>query len=78
MATPRRRIIRPEVLQPVDSRIRRRLQKLKANHVREEAALARWRTRLRRAFNAVAKVQRTLLRIERQIAQLEEQQRCPE
>jgi hypothetical protein len=38
----------------------------------ERAALARWQTRLKRAFNAVEKCQRKIARLERNITHLEE------
>jgi hypothetical protein len=67
MSTPRRRIVRPAT--PPDGEHRRRLQheKLRTRLERERAALARWQTRLRRAFNAVEKHQRAVARLERQL-----------
>ena len=38
----------------------------------DPAALARWMTRLKRAFNSVQKIQQRLIRIERNIARLED------
>lgn len=70
MSLPRRRIIRPAPTptQTIDpskqlERLRQRLQK-------ECTALARWQSKLKRSFNAVAKCQRTIARIERQLNQL--------
>jgi hypothetical protein len=37
----------------------------------ERAALARWQKRFRRAFNAVEKFQRIIIRLERRIAHQE-------
>jgi hypothetical protein len=73
MAAPRRRLIRPATApDPHRSRQQRRLQKLRDQIKREEAALARWRTRLKRAFNAVGKHLKCLNRLERQLAQMED------
>jgi hypothetical protein len=48
------------------------MQKLRAQLEHERIALARWQKRLKRAFNAVEKCQRTITRFERQITHLEE------
>jgi hypothetical protein len=47
------------------------LQKLRTKLVKERNDLARWMTRLRRAFNATDKHHRTIVRLERQINHLE-------
>ena len=72
MATPRRNLVRPTVppttvRQPANQR----LLKLRGRRDKERTALARWMTRLRRAFHAVERTQLRLSRIERQIAQQE-------
>jgi hypothetical protein len=45
--------------------------KLRARLERERAALARWQTRPKRAFNAVQKCQRAVQRLERHIHRAE-------
>jgi hypothetical protein len=73
MSTPRRRIIRPQPPAPAtDARRQRRLERLRANLEKERQALARWKTRLRRAFRAVEKHTRNVLRLEKQIHDQEE------
>jgi hypothetical protein len=71
--TPRRRIIRPTPpVSEVHPHHDRRQQKLRARLEKERLALSRWMTRLKRAFHSVEKIQRAILRVERQIALLEE------
>ena len=50
----------------------RRVQKLRTRLDAERAALSRWQTKLRRAFNSVEKLQRSIQRIERLLGYLEE------
>ena len=72
MSTPRRRIVRPPVAAvPPDPNRTRRLQRLRARLEKERAALARWMVRLRRAFHALERRQRSAARVERQITTLE-------
>lgn len=72
MSTPRRRLVRPALSTTLRPRPDRQLQKLRTRLETERAALARWQTKLRRAFNSVAKFQKSITRIERQLARLEE------
>jgi hypothetical protein len=70
MATPRRRIIRPATESPQpDPARQRRLQKLRARWLVEQGALERWWKRLRRAFNAIEKHQRSIKSLDKQFAQ---------
>ncbi len=69
--TPRRRIVRPTPSIVTRPRPDPRIQKLRARLEVERAALARWMTRLRRAFHSVERIQRRLVRLERQIARLD-------
>lgn len=71
MTTPRRRLIRPatQVANPAPNAMQ--LQKLRAKLAKERGDMARWMTRLRRAFNAMDKHQRAIARYERQINNLE-------
>lgn len=71
-ATPRRRIIRPANPQANSQHHDRQNQKLRARLEQERTALNRWMARLRRAFHSVEKIQRRVVRLERQIANLEE------
>jgi hypothetical protein len=71
MATPRRRLIRPPVI-PNQANQQRKIQKLREHLARERNALARWQTRLKRAFNAVEKAQKHVVRLEKQLANLGE------
>jgi hypothetical protein len=72
MSAPRRRLIRPATSAAPDPQQQRRLQKLRASLERERAALARWMSKLKRAFHAFEKAQQRTTRLERQIAQMEE------
>ena len=70
MTLPRRRLIRSA---PVTTPERpRQIQKLRERLEKERVALARWQTRLKRAFNAVEKSQKRIARIERQLTHLED------
>jgi len=72
MSVPRRRLVRPEVApEQASAQNQRKIQKLRDRLERERAALARWQTRLKRAFNAVEKAQKCIARIHRQINHLE-------
>ena len=70
MVTPRRNIVRP-VSSSTAVTSQRQVQRLRARLDRERIALARWQTRLRRAFNSVEKHQRSSARLERKIAHME-------
>ena len=70
-ATPRRRIIRPPspaANPPTD----RQTQMLRSRLEKERATLARKLVKLKRAFHAFEKSQRTVVRLERKINELEE------
>jgi len=67
MATPRRRLIRSMRPEPLHPQLQRRINKQRARLDHERLALSRWQKRLRRAFNAVEKCQKTIARIERQL-----------
>jgi hypothetical protein len=69
MATPRRRLIRPTSF-PMTS-VQKRVRKLRDCLEREHLALARWQSKLRRAFNRVAKINRRIVQLERQLAKTE-------
>ncbi len=72
MSTPRRRLVRPPTTaQELDPNRTRRLQRLRARLEKERAALVRWMVRLRRAFHAMERLQRSAARVERQITTLE-------
>ena len=72
MSAPRRRLIRPAP-NPVPTPDRSRLiQRLRDRLERERATLARWQTKMKRAFNAVTKFQKCIARIERQLTQMED------
>ena len=70
MTTARRRLVRPApaTTPTIDHR---RLQRTRGNLDRERTVLARWMSRLRRAFHAVEKSQLKISRLERTIQQLE-------
>jgi hypothetical protein len=70
MTLPRRRLVRPPVAPAPDLGHQR--ARLLARLGQERIALARWMARLRRAFHAVEKYQRSITRLERQLAHQEE------
>lgn len=71
MTVPRRRIIRPVPTEPHQGAGRRQIDRLRGRLDTERAALARWQTRMRRAFNACTKCQQRIARLERQLTRLE-------
>jgi len=73
MSTPRRRIVRPaRQANPTVQQRQRRAQRLRGRLVEDRTALARWMSRLKRAFHAVEKLQQRVARLDRQLASLEE------
>ena len=49
-----------------------KIQRLRSRLDHERTTLARWQTKLKRAFNRVERCQKFITRIERQLAQLED------
>jgi septal ring factor EnvC (AmiA/AmiB activator) len=69
----RRRLIRPrDNVPPPRPNRERALQKLRVRLQQERTALARWQKKLKRAFNTVTKLQKSIARIERQLTKKEE------
>jgi hypothetical protein len=69
-AARRRNVIRPPASSTHSAS--RRLPGLRSKLVREQEALARWMTRLKRAFHSFEKFQEKTARLEKQIRTLEE------
>jgi hypothetical protein len=69
MPEPRRRIVRPT---PTPLPVSRRLTKLRSRLENEQRLLTGWMVRLKRSFNAFDKYQRRVIRLEREIRQLEQ------
>lgn len=67
MNEPRRRIIRPPLVATASSMLERRRHQLNL----ERAGLARWLSRLKRAFHKVDRHHRRIRSLERQITRLE-------
>jgi hypothetical protein len=76
MSTVRRRILRSELPVPpatvLEQRRRRAHEKLNSQLERERATLARWMTRLKRAFHAVERGQLRVARFERKLTELDQ------
>jgi hypothetical protein len=71
MSTTRRRhVLRPSA--PTNQTASRRLPALRTRLEREQEALSRWMTRLKRAFHSFEKLQQRTARLEKQIRTLEE------
>ena len=73
MAAPRRVVLRPQ-RPAADSDAQRQQRTLAQRRTRlqkEQQALVRWMSRLKRAFHAVEKQQRRVTSLERSIARLE-------
>ena len=74
MTTIRRRVLRPPRLpsQPVPvDRFRLAVEKKHRQLEQERIVLARWMTRLKRAFHSIERRQVRVVRLEREIARLE-------
>jgi hypothetical protein len=69
--SPRRRVLRPARTSADDSNRQRVLHKKRTRLHDEQQSLLRWMSRLKRAFHAVEKQQRTIARLERELARLE-------
>ena len=69
---PRRRVLRPPQSSTVDARRLRKLTRQRAQLASEQQSLVRWMTKLKRAFHAVEKQQKSIARLEREIARLEQ------
>jgi hypothetical protein len=68
----RRRLIRPQIdSAPPSPNRERAIQKLRVRLDQERAALVRWQKRLKRAFNAVTRLEKSIARIERQLTKKE-------
>ena len=74
MSTPRRRILRANrnAAAVADPGRQRQLEKRRGRLEQERASLAKWMTRLKRAFHAVEKQQRRIAGLERQLVRLEQ------
>ena len=69
----RRRLIRPRNKpSPPSPNRERAIQKLRARLEQEQKALVRWQKRLKRAFNTVTRLQKSIARTERQLAKKED------
>jgi hypothetical protein len=71
MTTPRRRIIRPTSTSTSTPDQSQQVQKLRAKLDTERRGLARWLSRLRRAFTAMNKHSERITRLERQITKIQ-------
>ncbi len=73
MTPPRRCIVRSGPAPAVhDGRRQQQLQRLRARLEQEQATLARWMSRLKRAFHAVEKGQLRVTRLQKKIARQED------
>ena len=69
---PRRRVLRPRCTPAENSAHARKLAARRDRLQKEQASLARCMAKLRRAFHAVEKQQKTITRLEREIARLQQ------
>ena len=72
MTMPRRRLIRTVATPVVAPERTGQVQKLRERLEKERAALTRWQSKMKRAFNAVGRCQARIARIERQLTQRED------
>ena len=72
MSQPRRRLLRPPRPMADDGPRQTKLLARRARLEAEQQSLARWMSRLKRAFHAVEKQQQKVTRLEREIARLQQ------
>src|SRR5262249_48303078 len=72
MANARRCIVRPASNPATNQHRDHQIEKLRTRLGHERGSLARWQTRLKRAFTTVEKHKKRITRLERQIAFLED------
>lgn len=72
MTRPRRRLLRSTPSASENGRHHQLLAARRARLESEQQSLARWMTRLKRAFHAVERSQRKATRLAREIARLEQ------
>jgi len=72
MSVPRRRLVRPSPVADIAAlRRQERIDKLRQQLMHDDAALIRWKSRLRRAFRAMDRLQQKIDRIVKTLATLE-------
>jgi hypothetical protein len=69
VTTARRCVLRSAPTSMTDSRLQQRLAKVREQLSDERVSLARWMSRLRRAFHAIEKHQSRIGRLERRLRQ---------
>ncbi len=74
MSIVRRRVLRPARAEPSAHRRQRQIDRRRDRLEKERVALARWLSRLRRAFHALEKSQRRIASLERQLRQIASEQ----
>jgi hypothetical protein len=72
MSVPRRRLVRPVLAPEPDQQRHHLVQKLRVRLEQERRVLARWMSKLKRAFHQVEKLSARISRIERNITRLED------
>ena len=72
MSMPRRRLVRPALAPDSDQQRHHQVQKLRVRLEQERQVLARWMSKLKRAFHQVEKLSARISRIERNITRLED------
>ena len=72
MTAPRRRVLRPPRTSAEESRRQQKLHRRRGQLQKEQQGLARWMTKLKRAFHAMEKQQGRVARLERELAKLEQ------
>jgi hypothetical protein len=72
MSSPRRRLLRPPSPPSENGRRHQLLATRRTKLEAEQQSLARWMSRLKRAFHAVERLQLRVTRMEREIARLEQ------
>ncbi len=66
---PRRRVLRPRTAPAPDPRQTARVQRWREQLAKDRESLKRWMSRLKRAFTTVERLQASVGRIERRLAQ---------
>ena len=72
MTRPRRRVLRNSRTHSDDPQCQQKIARRREKLKKEQEGLSKWMTKLKRAFHAVEKHQKTVARLERELAQLDQ------
>lgn len=72
MSSPRRRVLRNALTAAEDPQRQKKIVRRREKLQKEQEYLSKWMAKLKRAFHAVEKHQKTVARLERELTQLDQ------